>query len=236
MMSFFCRVMIIFFYALFCFPAWALQSYIAEYALYVRGIHVGTVSYEAFFTSHSYEIATQATPTLPAKILGFNKITESVQGSIQHATVIPRYYQRDMQGDKKYHLYYDYKRLNAGEITAEVGLNTQKLIFDAKKQRPLDILALTVQSMLDDENHVISSQYTLLTDDKIRTYHVERLKNIVWKDKENKRFPVHVYLQNSGNRQTKIYFAENPLRLVELQQLKNGSLQFSLNLLNYKAL
>lgn len=235
MICFFYRMVILYF--LFYFPsAWALQSYLAEYAVYIRGIHVGTLNYEAFFSNNSYQITTKAIPSLPARILGFNKITEYAEGHIKNGIIAPQYYRRDMQGDKKYHLYYDYKNLTHGKIKAEVGLITQTLNFDVAKKRPLDILALTVQSMLDDENSVISAQYTLISDDKIRTYHVEKLPNILSKDKENNTVRLHVYLQSSGKRQTKIYFAENPLRLVELQQLKNNKLQFSLNLLKYKAL
>ena len=66
---------------------------------------------------------------------------------------------------------------------------------------------------------------------------MKRLPDEKWKDgKSGKTVVVKVFVQTSGSRQTKIYFAENPLRLVKLQQLKDGESRFALKLLNYKAL
>ena len=71
----------------------------------------------------------------------------------------------------------------------------------------------------------------------MRSYQVSRLPDETWQDvKSGKTLKIKVFLQTSGNRQTKIYFAENPLRLVKLQQLKDGESRFSLKLLNYKSL
>ena len=102
----------------------------------------------------------------------------------------------------------------------------------------LDILALVVQSLLDVERgHIGEHNYTLINEDRVRSYQVSRLPDETWQDvKSGKTLKIKVFLQTSGNRQTKIYFAENPLRLVKLQQLKDGESRFSLKLLNYKSL
>ena len=71
----------------------------------------------------------------------------------------------------------------------------------------------------------------------MRSYQVNQLPDETWQDNKNGRtLKIKVFLQTSGNRQTKIYFAEEPLRLVKLQQLKDGESRFSLKLLNYKPL
>ena len=88
-----------------------------------------------------------------------------------------------------------------------------------------------------ERGHIGEHNYTLINEDRVRSYQVSRLPDETWQDvKSGKTLKIKVFLQTSGNRQTKIYFAENPLRLVKLQQLKDGESRFSLKLLNYKSL
>ena len=217
--------------------AQALQSYIAEYDLSVRGVGAGRVRHEAVFTERSYRVTADGTPSLAAKMLGFGQIREKAEGKIAGDRVIPTYYRRDMQGNDNQHLSYDYANAVNGEIQAIVGAQNKTLRVNPNDPA-LDILALVVQSLLDVERgHIGEHNYTLINEDRVRSYQVSQLPDETWQDNKNGRaLKIKVFLQTSGNRQTKIYFAEEPLRLVKLQQLKDGESRFSLKLLNYKPL
>ena len=217
--------------------AQALQSYIAEYDLSVRGVGAGRVRHEAVFTERSYRVTADGTPSLAAKMLGFGQIREKAEGKIAGDRVIPTYYRRDMQGNDNQHISYDYANAVNGEIQAIVGAQNKTLRVNPNDPA-LDILALVVQSLLDVERgHIGEHNYTLINEDRVRSYQVSQLPDETWQDNKNGRaLKIKVFLQTSGNRQTKIYFAEEPLRLVKLQQLKDGESRFSLKLLNYKPL
>ncbi len=217
--------------------AQALQSYIAEYDLSVRGVGAGRVRHEAVFTERSYRVTADGTPSLAAKMLGFGQIREKAEGKIAGDRVIPTYYRRDMQGNDNQHISYDYANAVNGEIQAIVGAQNKTLRVNPNDPA-LDILALVVQSLLDVERgHIGEHNYTLINEDRVRSYQVNQLPDETWQDNKNGRtLKIKVFLQPSGNRQTKIYFAEEPLRLVKLQQLKDGESRFSLKLLNYKPL
>ena len=217
--------------------AQALQSYIAEYDLSVRGVGAGRVRHEAVFTERSYRVTADGTPSLAAKMLGFGQIREKAEGKIAGDRVIPTYYRRDMQGNDNQHISYDYANAVNGEIQAIVGAQNKTLRVNPNEPA-LDILALVVQSLLDVERgHIGEHNYTLINEDRVRSYQVNQLPDETWQDNKNGRtLKIKVFLQTSGNRQTKIYFAEEPLRLVKLQQLKDGESRFSLKLLNYKSL
>ena len=215
----------------------ALQSYIAEYDLSVRGVGAGRVRHEAIFTERSYRVTADGTPSLAAKMLGFGQIREKAEGKIAGDRVIPTYYRRDMQGNDNQHISYDYANAVNGEIQAIVGAQNKTLRVNPNDPA-LDILALVVQSLLDVERgHIGEHNYTLINEDRVRSYQVSQLPDETWQDnKSGRALKIKVFLQTSGNRQTKIYFAEEPLRLVKLQQLKDGESRFSLKLLNYKPL
>ncbi|MFC2752790.1 MAG: hypothetical protein ACFN9G_05540 [Cardiobacterium sp.] len=217
--------------------AQALQSYIAEYDLSVRGVGAGRMRHEAVFTERSYRVTADGTPSLAAKMLGFGQIREKAEGKIAGDRVIPTYYRRDMQGNDNQHISYDYANAVNGEIQAIVGAQNKTLRVNPNDPA-LDILALVVQSLLDVERgHIGEHNYTLINEDRVRSYQVNQLPDETWQDNKNGRtLKIKVFLQTSGNRQTKIYFAEEPLRLVKLQQLKDGESRFSLKLLNYKPL
>ena len=217
--------------------AQALQSYIAEYDLSVRGVGAGRVRHEAVFTERSYRVTADGTPSLAAKMLGFGQIREKAEGKIAGDRVIPTYYRRDMQGNDNQHISYDYANAVNGEIQAIVGAQNKTLRVNPNDPA-LDILALVVQSLLDVERgHIGEHNYTLINEDRVRSYQVSQLPDETWQDNKNGRtLKIKVFLQTSGNRQTKIYFAEERLRLVKLQQLKDGESRFSLKLLNYKPL
>ena len=217
--------------------AQALQSYIAEYDLSVRGVGAGRMRHEAVFTERSYRVTADGTPSLAAKMLGFGQIREKAEGKIAGDRVIPTYYRRDMQGNDNQHISYDYANAVNGEIQAIIGAQNKTLRVNPNDPA-LDILALVVQSLLDVERgHIGEHNYTLINEDRVRSYQVNQLPDETWQDnKSGRTLKIKVFLQTSGNRQTKIYFAEEPLRLVKLQQLKDGESRFSLKLLNYKPL
>ncbi len=217
--------------------AQALQSYVAEYDLSVRGVGAGRVRHEAIFTERAYRFETTGSPSLAARMLGFGEIREKAEGKIAGDRIIPTYYRRDMQGNDNQHISYDYANAVNGEIQAIIGAQNKTLRFNPNEPA-LDILALVAQSLLDVERgHVGEHNYTLLNEDRVRSYQISQLPDETWQNnKSGQILKIKVFLQTSGNRQTKIYFAENPLRLVKLQQLKDGESRFSLKLLNYKTL
>ena len=231
------RHFLAFFLALTSFTAQALQSYIAEYDLSVRGVGAGRVRHEAIFTERTYRFETTGSPSLAARMLGFGEIREKAEGKIAGDRIIPTYYRREMQGNDNQHISYDYANAVNGEIQAIIGAQNKTLRFNPNEPA-LDILALVAQSLLDVERgHVGEHNYTLLNEDRVRSYQISQLPDETWQNnKSGQILKIKVFLQTSGNRQTKIYFAENPLRLVKLQQLKDGESRFSLKLLNYKTL
>ena len=50
--------------------ATALQSYVAEYDLTIRGVGAGRVRHEAFFNDLGYRVEATGNPSLAAKMLG----------------------------------------------------------------------------------------------------------------------------------------------------------------------
>lgn len=220
---------------LLALPALALQDYEAVYKISVRGVSAGTVYHDATFTPSSYRVDTVAEPSLAAKMLGFGVINESAYGTImQGGQIQPQHYQRTMDGDADFRLVYDY-RPKLHEIDAQIGNNKQVLKYDADIH-PLDVLALVVQSLLDDEHNRMAGRYSLVNDDKIRTYTVEKLPDETWKTQEGDYIKIRIFRQVSGERQTKIYLADNPLRLVQLTQLKGDQARFNLKLIDYRTL
>lgn len=210
----------------------SLESYQATYEISVRGVSAGVVRHDAIFTDVTYRVDTVATPSIAAKMLGFDVIKESSKGLLDHGKVIPQHYQRSMDGDAEFRLVYDY-RPKMHEIDAQIGNSQQVLKYDEGVQ-PLDVLSLIVQSLIDDEQHKTAAKYTMINDDKIRTYNVEKLPNERWKTSAGNVINIRVFRQLSGERQTKIYFADNPLRLVQLTQIKGDQARFSLKLMDYR--
>ena len=217
--------------------ACALQSYVAEYDLSIRGVGAGRVRHEAFFNDLGYRVEATGNPSLAAKMLGYGQIHEKAEGRIAGDRVIPGSYRREMQGKENQFVYYNYGDVANGRIQAVIGSQNKELHVNPNEPA-LDILALVVQSTLDVERgRAGEHKYTLVNEDRVRSYEVAQLPDEKWKDgKSGRTVPVKVFVQTSGNRQTKIYFGENPLRLVKLQQLKDGEARFTLKLLNYKAL
>lgn len=229
-----CKSLICLLAALFAMPAMALESYQATYKISVRGVSAGKVQHDAIFTDNTYRIDTIATPSLAAKMLGYGVINETAKGLLSNGQVQPQRYQRAMVGDAEFRLVYDYKP-KMHEIDAQIGNNQTVLKYDAGIH-PLDVLSLIAQSLLDDERNKTAAKYSLVNDDKIRTYTVEKLPDETWKGRDGKYFKIRVFRQVSGERQTKIYFADNPLRLVQLTQIKGDQTRFNLKLINYRRL
>ena len=107
--------------------AQALQGYLAEYDLTVRGVGAGRVRHEAIFTERGYRFETIGSPSLAARMLGFGEIREKAEGKIAGDRVVPTYYRRDMQGNDNQHLSYDYANAVNGEIQAIVGAQNKTL-------------------------------------------------------------------------------------------------------------
>ena len=221
--------------SLFCaLPAMALHNYRATYHLSVRGIGAGEIVHEAFFSDSDYHIDTLATPSIAARLLGFDEIREISRGRLEDASVVPQYYQRVMRGKDKYHLVYDFRNCRH-EIEALIGNTAKTLRYDSAVV-PLDMLSMVVQSLLDITAKRVMRPYTIVSEDAIRTYRVEPLPETKWTEKSGRTITVKGYRQSRGNRQTRIYFAEHPLRLVKLEQLKNRESRFALELLDYQML
>lgn len=214
--------------------SYSLESYQATYQVSVRGVSAGVVRHDAIFTDLTYRVDTIATPSLAAKMLGFDVIQESSKGLLDRGRVIPQRYQRSMEGDAEFRLVYDY-RPKVHEVEAQIGNSQQTLKYDEGVQ-PLDVLSLVVQTLIDDEQHKIAAKYTMISDDKIRTYMVEKLPDETWHTKSGRNINIRVFRQVSGERQTKIYFADNPLRLVQLTQIKGDQARFSLKLMDYRVI
>ncbi len=221
--------------SLFCaLPAMALHNYRATYHLSVRGIGAGQIVYEAFFSDSDYHIDTLATPSIAARLLGFDEIREISRGHLEDASVVPQYYQRVMRGKDKYHLVYDFRN-RRHEIKAQIGNIAKVLTYDSALV-PLDMLSMMVQSLLDIAAKHAMTRYTIVSEDDIRTYRVEPLAETKWTNKSGTVITLKGYRQSHGSRQTRIYFAEHPLRLVKLEQLKNRESRFALELRDYQIL
>lgn len=215
-------------------PAFALSNYRATYDLHVRGVGAGTITHDAFFTDVTYRIDTVANPSLAAKMLGFGEIRETVKGLRKGNTLQPQDYQRSMSGDDKYQLNYHF--LPEQHQVQVVKAGERKTLSYDRELRPLDMLSMAMQAMVDLEKQKVPPEYTLVLEDNINTYQVQKQPDQTWKGHDGKNFIVHVYRQSKGNKQTVIYFAENPLRLVRLEQKHKGNTRFSMNLTSYKAL
>lgn len=215
-------------------PAFALSNYRAVYDISVRGVPAGTVRHEAFFTNVTYRVDTVANPSVAARMLGFGEIRESVKGLLQGNTVQPQHYQRDIAGDQKYHL--DYQFVPAKHQVSIEKADNRKTVSYHAELHPLDTLSMVVQSLKDIENSRMPSEYTLVMEDSIQSYQVQKQPDQTWETREGHSFKVHVYRQINGNKQTVVYYADNPLRLVRLEQLRKGEKRFSMTLTDFKSL
>lgn len=229
-----CRALVLGIIALLSLPILALTSYQAEYDLSIRGVPAGTIRHDAIFTNITYRIDTVAEPSLAAKMLGYGQIRETVIGLLQNNHVQPEKYQRDMVGNPKYHLHYQFIP-NEHQVDIEAGEN-QKVVDYQKNLIPLDTLSMVVQSLIDISNNHIPQYYTLVMEDNIQSYQVQQLPDQTWKTRKGDNFTVHVYRQVNGDKQTLVYYADNPLRLVRLEQLRKGKKRFSMTLIEYKLL
>ncbi|SUO97411.1 DUF3108 domain-containing protein [Suttonella ornithocola] len=219
---------------IFPIAAFALSNYRASYDISVRGVSAGTLMHEAFFTDITYRIDTVARPSLAAQMLGYGEIRETVKGLLKNDLILPQNYQRTMKGDSDYQLNYIF---HPKEDKIDVNhAGEEKVLSYDKDLHPLDSLSMVVQALKDTENHHSPTEYTLVMEDKIHTYQVQKLADQTWETRKGKSFAVHVYRQTSGNRQTVIYFADNPLRLVRLEQFKKGQKRFSMTLTDYQSL
>lgn len=222
------RILLLWAGATFGMQAAALENYRAVYDLQIRGVDAGKVTHEAIFTDKTYRIDGFGQPAMAAKILGYGDIRESVSGLIQGKTVVPERYRRSMDGDADFALEYVFSAAKR-QVDAVIGAKSQVFPYPAGDQ-PLDILSMTVQSLLDMENAQVRERYSLLTEDMLRTYRVERLPDEKGADGQVLR----VFRQVHENRETRIYIAEHPLRLVALTQAKGGKIRFSLRLTDYQ--
>ena len=210
--------------------AWALDNYRASYTLEIRGMSAGTVTHEAIFTPQTYRVDTFAKPSSAAKILGYGDIRETVTGLLQGSEVLPEHYQRSMDGDASFRLDYVFSAAKK-EIAAQVGSEASVFPYPAGEQ-PLDILSMVVQSLLDAEKGAVRDSYAIISEDTLRMYRVEALPDEKTADGQT----VKVFRQVHDNRETRIYLATQPWRLVSLTQAKDGKIRFALTLLDYQTL
>lgn len=216
--------------------SWASpNNYRAVYSIEARGISAGTMAHESFFTDVTYRIDVVANPSLAASMLGFGEAHETVKGLINKNKVQPQIYQRSMSGKREYSLHYRYEP-KSKQVFVKKGNNEEKVFNYDGNQNPMDTLSMVVQSLIDIQNGKLPNEYTLIMEDNMRSYHINRQKDEKWTDKNGKSFTVQVYRQRHGDRATTIYFAQNPLRLVRLVQTKKGEKQFSMTLTKYQAL
>lgn len=205
----------------------ALESYHATYDLQIRGVNAGKVRHEAIFTGSTYRIDTFARPAAAAKLLGYGDIRETVTGIIRKGDARPGHYRRNMEGDASFQLEYSFVP-EGHQINANIAGNARTLVYEG--DLPLDILSMVVQTLLDVEKGKIRNHYNLLNDDHVRRYQVEAQADELWEGK----IPAKVFRQVHGNRETRIYLGENPLRLLALTQAKDGKIRFSLKLADYR--
>ena len=119
--------------------------------------------------------ATKPSSPNAATALKPSALREKAEGKIAGDKVVPTYYRRDMQGNDNQHLSYDYANAVNGEIQAIVGAQNKTLRVNPNEPA-LDILALVVQSLLDVERgHIGEHNYTLINEDRVRSYQVSRL-------------------------------------------------------------
>lgn len=213
----------------------APSNYRAVYSLEVRGISAGTVAHESFFTDITYRIDAVANPSAAASILGFGEAHETAKGLIQNNKVQPQLYQRSMNGKTDYSLHYRYEP-KSRQVIVKKGNKPEKTFNYDSNQNPMDTLSMVVQSLIDIELGKKPSEYTLIMEDNMRSYHINRQQDEKWTDKSGKSFTVQVYKQSHGDRATTIYIAQNPLRLMRLVQTKKGEKRFSMTLTKYQKL
>ena len=132
------------------FAATALQSYVAEYDLTIRGVGAGRVRHETFFNDLGYRVEATGNPSLAAKMLGYGQIREKAEGRIAGDRVMPTSYRREMDGKENQFVYYNYGDLANGKIQAVIGSQNKELRVNPNEPA-LDMLALVVQSTLDVE-------------------------------------------------------------------------------------
>lgn len=208
--------------------AWALENYRAVYDLHVRGIHAGRMVHEAVFTAKTYRIDAVGQPAAAAKIMGYGEIRESVSGLLDGKNAIPQHYRRSMDGDGEFALDYVFAS-DMRQINAQIGNKAHTFPYPAGEQ-PFDTLSMAVQSLLDMENGTVRATYSVISEDNLRRYRVEALPDETGADGQ----PLKVFRQVYENRETRIYIADNPLRLAALTQAKDGKIRFSLKLVDYQ--
>lgn len=207
--------------------AFALENYHATYDLQIRGVNAGKVRHEAIFTGNTYRIDTFAKPAPAARLLGYGDIRETVTGLIRKGDAHPERYRRTMEGDANFQLEYAFMPAER-RVDANIAGNARTLVYEG--DIPLDTLSMVVQTLLDVEQGKIRKNYSLLNDEQVRRYQVEAQADELWEGK----VPAKVFRQVHGNRETRIYLGENPLRLLALTQAKDGKIRFSLKLADYR--
>ncbi|MDO4776024.1 MAG: DUF3108 domain-containing protein [Cardiobacteriaceae bacterium] len=207
--------------------AFALDNYHATYDLQIRGVNAGKVRHEAIFTGNTYRIDTFAKPAPAAKLLGYGDIRETVTGFIRKGDVQPERYRRTMESDASFQLEYIFVPAER-RVDVNIAGKAQALVYEGDV--PLDTLSMVVQTLLDVEQGKIRTHYSLLNDEQVRRYQVEAQADELWEGK----IPARVFRQVHGNRETRIYLGENPLRLLALTQSKDGKIRFSLKLADYR--
>ncbi|MBR1375847.1 MAG: hypothetical protein IJ566_07155 [Cardiobacteriaceae bacterium] len=220
--------------AILMLPSFALDNYRAVYDLEIRGVSAGTVVYEGFFTDITYRIDTVGKPSTAAVMLGFGEIRESVKGLLQAGKVQPQFYQRSMQGKADYALEYKFTP-EKNQIAVKKAGADSALSYE-QDQKPLDTISMVLQSVVDIENSSLPKEYTLITEDHMRVYQIEKMPDQKWKSRAGKTLSVMVYRQRNGERENIVYFAKEPLRLVRLEQLRKGKRHFLMNLTDYRTL
>lgn len=222
-------------FLVFSIGAYALQDYEAVYGIRVKGISVGEMHQSAhFYNGESYLLKGRAEPGKLAQLVGYNAITEEAAGEIKGNKVIPTRYERAMEKhpEEKVSIRYYPEKYKIDSYAEE---EEKQLSYDSSQQ-PLDSLALIVQTLLNVRYQHSMEKICLITRNKIREYDVYKRDKEILKDENGQSVSVYVFEQNSKNRQTIIYMADNPLRVLKLKQLKDGKNQFELNLLQYKVL
>lgn len=210
----------------------SLPNYQAEYDISVRGVRAGTLVHQAFFTENSYRIETVTAPSLAAKMLGFGQTKEVAEGDILlDALIVPKRYQRVMQGNVAQRLVYEFD-YEKNEIATQIGNEAKTLQYDLA-QYPLDMLSFITQQLLDAKEDNFSRNYALLSADVVRNYQFQRKELQRWIDLDGKNIEIEMYSQFDGDRESRIYLARNPIRLVQLVQLRGSQAHFALKLVRY---
>lgn len=210
-----------------------VPNYRAVYEVEIRGVRAGEMTLDSITTEKTYRVDARTIPSTAAKMLGFGEIRERATGRVQSGKIVPEQYERVMAGNDEYLLNYQYDKKEK-KVAVTKGKSALQL-ESLDGEQPLDILALITQALLDESQSKTAKKYSLLSEDKLRTYQIRRLPDEVWQQKKGAQVDVRVYEQTNGERKTMVYLAQKPLRLAKLQQLRNNEVRFSLKLLDYQA-